>query len=132
MAYLGGCYCGEIRYTSDQGPVEKGYCHCSMCRKTTGAPVLAFASFPVETFVYTKGLPQIFKSSSWGQREFCGTYGTQICYRQSEGAESVDVNLGSLDEINAVSPDHHIYEADRVEWLKIDDEFPKFEENSKL
>ncbi|MEH6591666.1 MAG: GFA family protein [Halioglobus sp.] len=125
MAYLGGCFCGEIRFRSDSEPVEKGYCHCSICRKTTGAPVLAFASFRVEGFTYTKGEPKIFKSSSRGQREFCGTCGTQICFRESEMATTVDVNSGALDEPDAVAPDHHIYTSSRLEWLRFADQLPE-------
>ncbi len=127
MAYSGGCFCGELRFRSDAEPVETGYCHCSICRRTTGAPLLVFASFPVESFTYTKGEPQIFESSSKGQREFCGICGTQICFRESGVARTVDVNSGALEEINAVAPEHHIYTSSRVEWLEFDDQLPKYE-----
>ena len=126
MAHLGGCFCGELRFESDADPVETGYCHCSICRRTTGAPLLAFASFPVETFAYTKGEPQIFESSSKGQREFCRICGTQICFRESGVPSTVDVNSGTLDEINAVAPEHHIYTSSRVEWLAIEDRLPAY------
>ena len=102
MQYLGGCFFGELRFRSTSGPVETGYCHCSVCRKTTGAPMLAFASFPIENFAYTKGEPRVFESSKHGQREFCGNCGTQICFRESEMAKTVDVNSGALDEVSLV------------------------------
>jgi hypothetical protein len=127
VEYLGGCFCGELRFSSDIAPVETGYCHCSICRRTTGAPLLAYASFPVESFTYTKGEPKVFKSSSKGQREFCSNCGTQICFRESGLASTVDVNSGTLDEIDGVVPEHHIYSGNRVEWLKIDDRLPKYE-----
>lgn len=127
MEYSGGCFCGELRFRPDVEPVETGYCHCSICRRTTGAPFLAFASFPVESFTYTKGEPKIFESSSKGRREFCSICGTQISFRESGAAKTLDVNSGALDEINAVAPDHHIYTSNQVEWLEIDDQFPRYE-----
>jgi hypothetical protein len=127
MAHSGGCFCGELRFESRADPVETGYCHCSICRRTTGAPLLAFASFPIEGFSYIEGEPRIYASSPIGQREFCGTCGTQICFRESASAQTVDVNSGALDDIGAVVPDYHIYTSSRVEWLKLADELPEHE-----
>ena len=132
MTHSGGCFCGALRFKSDAEPVETGYCHCSICRKTTGAPLLAFASFPVESFTYTKGEPRIFESSSKGRREFCSVCGTQICFRELGAAKTVDVNSGALDEINTAAPEHHIFTSSRVEWLKIDDQLPKYEHESEI
>ena len=127
MIYTGGCFCGALRFQSDAKPVETGYCHCSICRKTTGAPLLAFASFPVSKFAYTKGNPTVFRSSSNGQREFCSTCGTQICFRETGSAETVDINSGALDQPDIVAPDHHIYPSSQMPWLKLDDELPRYE-----
>jgi len=64
----GGCLCGALRYRLDAAPLDTGYCHCTRCRQSTGAPVLAWASIPVAAFAYTKGQPAIYHSSSWGRR----------------------------------------------------------------
>ena len=39
----------------------------------------------------------------------------------------MDVNSGTLDEINAVAPEHHIFVSSRIEWLKLNDQLPKYE-----
>ena len=46
----GGCLCGALRYRLDAAPLDIGYCHCSMCRRSTGAPVLAWACIPAAAF----------------------------------------------------------------------------------
>jgi len=127
VEYLGGCFCGALRFRSTAEPVEVGYCHCTICRRTTGAPLLAFSSFPVEGFTYTKGEPKIFESSKNGQREFCSNCGTQICFRELGTAKTVDVNSGALDEVSSIAPDHHIYTRSRVQWLNLDDNFPQYD-----
>ena len=121
----GGCPCGALRYEADAEPVDSGYCHCSLCRRSTGAPVLAFASFPVSSFSYTVGRPAVYPSSSWGQREFCAHCGTQICYRDSRNAETVDLNLGSLDDPSAYAPKQHIFTADRIPRFDTADALPR-------
>lgn len=126
MSFNGGCFCGAIRFHSNAEPVDTGYCHCSICRKTTGATVVAFASFPVANFRYTKGQPTILKSSAHGQREFCRACGTQVCYRDNLDPITVDVNLGALDDINSLTPNMHIHTNSQVQWLSITDELPRY------
>ena len=97
-----------------------------MCRRSTGAPVLAWASVPVAAFAYTKGRPAVYRSSSWGQREFCAGCGAQICYRDQGPAQTVEINLGCLDEPASCPPKTHIYDADRIPWFETADGLPRY------
>lgn len=123
----GGCHCGAIRYRITGELIDAGYCHCDICRQTSGAPMLAWASFPVQNFEYVEGRPTIYRSSEWGQREFCGACGTQMCYRESADPETVDVNVGSLDDPELFEPEYHVYTANQLDWLEIDDDLPRYE-----
>ena len=80
---------------------------------------------PAAAFAYTKGRPAIYRSSSWGQREFCANCGAQICYRDQGAAATVEINLGCLDDPTRVVPKHHIYEADRIPWFETADDLPR-------
>lgn len=131
MQYDGGCLCGAIRFRSVEQAVDAGYCHCTICQRSTGAPVLAFASFTVRTFRYVTGEPTIYRSSSHGQREFCNLCGTQIAYRDSQEAATVEVNTGSLDDPAAIPPTYHIWHRSRVAWFETDDELPRFSEKKE-
>ena len=121
----GGCHCGTLRYEAREPPIDTGYCHCTICRRTTGAPVLAWASVPEASFAYVKGTPAIYPSSAWGHREFCARCGTQICYRQTKDARNVDLNTASLDDPALCPPQMHIYHADRIAWLETADTLPR-------
>lgn len=121
----GGCHCGRLRYAVTGELVEAGYCHCSICRKTTGAIMLAFASFPVGGFCYTKGQPENYASSERGQREYCGHCGAQICHRAVDPV-TVDINTGTLDQPEAAPPQFHIYTQEALPWLKIADDLPRY------
>jgi hypothetical protein len=124
--YEGGCLCGALRFHADDDPMDTGYCHCSLCRRSTGAPVLAWASFPAAAFTYTNGIAAIFESSAWGHREFCNLCGTQIAYRKSDAAMTVDVNVGCMDDPSAFPPQYHIYAKDRIGWFDTEDDLPRY------
>jgi hypothetical protein len=121
----GGCHCGALRYRVSAQPADSGYCHCATCRRTTGAPTAAWFGVAVKHFAYTKGAPAIYRSSAWGQREFCDRCGCQILYREQKGARSVTVNTPTLDDPEAVPPRRHIYDADRISWFDTNDALPR-------
>src|SRR5690606_11424189 len=105
----GGCACGALRFSAKAEPLDAGYCHCRLCQRTTGAPVLAWVSYPIASFSYTRGVPARYPSSNHGHREFCSDCGTQIAYRDSEGARTVEINVGALDDSSSVQPRYHIW-----------------------
>lgn len=130
MAIEGGCLCGALRYRATAEAIETGYCHCRMCQRSSGAPVLAYASFPVASFAYLKGAPKRYQSSTHGHREFCGACGAQIAFRETHNARTVDVNVGTLDDCCDVQPTVHIYCESRVAWFDTDDDLPRFQKSN--
>lgn len=128
MKYVGGCCCGALRYESSSPPEECGYCHCRLCQRTTAAPAIVFASFPVESFQYLSGQPSIYQSSTTGNREYCSKCGTQIAFRGVGNVETVDVNVGSLDDPSIVSPEYHIWCQSQIDWFEVDDDLPKYQQ----
>ena len=124
--YEGGCLCGALRFRAEERPIETGYCHCTLCQRSTGAPVLAWASFPVDAFAYTKGHSTSYESSPRGHREFCNRCGTQIGYRQTDAATTIDVNVGCMDDPPQFPPENHIYAGDRISWFDTADDLPRY------
>ncbi|MBW2275588.1 MAG: GFA family protein [Deltaproteobacteria bacterium] len=123
--FTGGCLCGELRYEA-RDPIDAGYCHCRLCQRSSGAPVLAWATFPTATFSQTKGEPATYSSSDAGRRDFCAGCGTQIAFRDTGTPERIDVNLGSLDDPAAIEPMYHIWLGSRIPWLEIADHLPRY------
>jgi hypothetical protein len=120
----GGCLCGAIRYQLSAKPIDAGYCHCRLCQRSSGAPVLAWATFAVTDFSYTRGVPNIYHSSPQGLREFCGGCGTQLVFRRPS-ATTIDVTMASLDDTAAITPEYHIWTTSRIAWFETHDELPR-------
>jgi hypothetical protein len=129
MHHAGGCLCGTLRFASSVDPIDTGYCHCRMCQKLSGAPVLAWASFAAEQLSYVKGRPKIYRSSAHGQREFCEECGSQIAFRSIDVPGTVEINIGTLDDPANVPPQFHIWCGSRIAWFDTDDDLPRFPES---
>jgi len=120
----GGCLCGAIRYRLESEPFEAGYCHCSICRRVAGAPVLAFATVPLADFVIT-GNPRRWRSSNFGERWFCTHCGTQLAMRVDHQPDTIDFTIASLDSPERVPPDFHIFFGSRIPWFDTRDNCPR-------
>ncbi|MEM7221993.1 MAG: GFA family protein [Pseudomonadota bacterium] len=126
----GACLCGAVRYRVVGAPLEAGYCHCRMCQRASGAPTQAWATYPIERLTYEGTAPQIYRSSRWGERRFCGACGSQLEFREAEEPTTVSLNLGTLDDPETVAPQMHIYCSSRLPWFETDDDLPRYPEDS--
>ena len=113
----GGCFCGAIRYEFTSAQYTVAECHCSMCRKTSGAPYVAWVVVPKSDFAYTKGAPVKLQSSKAGSRFFCGKCGTPVVCISTNHPDIVDVTVGSLDDPENFSPTMTIFEDSRLPWV---------------
>lgn len=128
--FTGGCLCGFIRYRATASPLRGVICHCSMCRRHSGAPALAFVHFPVESFAWSRDEPSWFASSPYAQRSFCPNCGSTIGMREDVLAERVQVCAGTLDDPNGVRMDDHVWTSEQVGWFDLRDELPRFQQSS--
>lgn len=123
-SHEGGCLCGAVRYRID-GPIESvAHCHCNSCRRSAGAAFVTWFTVPRERFAWINGRPAQFTSSSGVKREFCGACGTELAYRKETEATIIDLTIGSLDCAAGHPADRHVWTADRLDWLQVDDHLP--------
>jgi hypothetical protein len=116
----GGCFCGAVRYEATGAPFHETNCHCSICRRTTGAPYVAWFSIPVAEFRIVKGEPTRFKSSASGVRSFCATCGTQIPFQHVDFRHEIDLTTASLDHPEQVPPHDNTRVSSRLRWVAAD------------
>lgn len=125
MSWTGGCFCGAVRYDAGEGRLDDvAHCHCSMCRRTTGAPVVTWAAVPRADFRFTAGAPTAFRSSARATRWFCPRCGAQLAFAL-DGDATLDVTVATLDDAAAVAPDRHIWTSSALPWLRLDDHLPR-------
>lgn len=123
----GKCHCGAIRFTMSQDTLHQALCHCTDCRRQTGAPVVAWAMLPADK-VSIEGTPRSYASSEHGRRLFCGTCGTSLFYiNESMLPGLIDVQVATLDEPEKLAPTAEIQIAERIGWMTPIGDLPQFE-----
>jgi hypothetical protein len=125
----GGCLCGAVRYRISGEPRSADYCHCRMCRRAGGAPVVARLTVADAAFAWIKGTPAVYRSSAEAERLFCPVCGTQLALRDEP--DHLDVTLASLDDPEALRPLYHIWTSSRVGWFEIADDLARYQENRR-
>ena len=129
MTLDGGCFCGDVRYRVD-GPIShETCCHCSICRRCSGAPFVAWFTVSRRAFRFTAGEVAEIESSDHGRRSFCPRCGTQLLFRSSELPEELDVTTCSLDSPELVPPRDHTRTSSRLSWVEVDGSRPDFPES---
>ncbi|KQT09413.1 GFA family protein [Ramlibacter sp. Leaf400] len=116
-ALTGGCHCGQVRYEAAGRPRNATVCHCSDCRRVSGAPILAWFTVDTGGYRIVQGTPQRYRSSAKVWRTFCGACGTPLTY-QRDDTDEIDVTTCSLDEPEAVPPTDQTFGRSRLHWVE--------------
>jgi GNAT superfamily N-acetyltransferase len=127
---VGGCFCGAVRYHATVSPRDVAHCHCGICRRTSGAPFVTWATFPAARFTFTAGTPSQIETTARAVRTFCARCGTALTFREHARPNSVDVTVGSLDQADKLVPREHVWTANRLGWLRVDDDLAQHAEEN--
>jgi hypothetical protein len=97
----GSCLCGAVNFSASKASKSMGACHCGMCRKWGGGPLLVV---PCESEVSFSGEDNIsvFDSSDWAERGFCKQCGSHLFYRLKKSHEHF-IPVGLFDNQDSFS-----------------------------
>ncbi|WP_336368612.1 GFA family protein [Marinobacter sp. C2H3] len=114
----GECLCGSVRFRI-QGSLPNLYqCHCSLCRKATGAAANAATLVPLEQFTWLAGeaLIRSYQKPSGFRSDFCGQCGSPVPNTLRD-TPLVWVPAGLLDEnANTARVAVHLHQASAAPW----------------
>jgi len=122
----GGCLCGAIRYQIDGMAKRTTNCHCIHCRRSSGAAYITWIEYRVNEFKIVAGKPNTYSSRENVTRQFCGNCGTQLTFHDTMDPAVVDVTACSLDKIDSIAPEDHVWCERMVPWLKLDDGLARY------
>jgi hypothetical protein len=126
VSYAGGCLCGGVLYEARGEVTNLCFCHCSSCRRATGAPMVPWGTFAAHNLVIVRNRLAEYRSSPKVTRGFCAECGTSLIYRHDDRSGEIDVTLSSLDDPAALVPEMHIWVEDKLPWVAIADGRPQF------
>ena len=119
--------CGGIRFEI-QAVRSLTHCHCTICRKQTGANFATYAHVEKTKFRWLSGEELIsrYESAPGSFRAFC-----RVCDSLAPGQapylETVSVPAGLLDDDPGVRPRLHVFTSSKAPWWEINDDLPQHE-----
>jgi hypothetical protein len=111
------CACASIRIETRGQPVRVGLCHCTTCRKESGAPFTANVIFRAED-VTVHGDTASWKAKT-DARHFCPCCGSTL-FGVSDGTGEIEIRLGAFDVAPTdLAPTYELWVGRREKWFQV-------------
>lgn len=120
----GGCLCGRVRWRAAPPVLHRVHCHCSLCRKGSGAVEVPWITVQRDQFAWTGDSPALYRSTPAGERSFCAVCGSKLTFTHDDVPDDIDIAIGSLDDIELGYPQLQIHGESRIAWLAVDPHLP--------
>ncbi len=114
------CLCGAVELEIELSNTEIAACHCSMCRKWSGGPMLAIDSGELKS-ISNESLVTRYPSSEWAERGFCSQCGTHLFYFLKP-ANQYHFPIGLLDTDSNFTMTHQIFIDEKPDYYGFSNE----------
>jgi hypothetical protein len=124
----GGCLCGGVRYEVRGEFLRASHCHCSRCRRHSGAAASTQGRVRREDFSLSSGadLVRVYKPETGAVKAFCSTCGSSLFGGDWPGGPEVSIRLGTVDGDPGIRPQYHTYVESKAVWDEILDDLPRY------
>ncbi len=110
----GHCLCGAVHFTAAYASKSVGACHCSMCRKWGGGPLMVSDCGVDVEFAGEENVIE-FNSSDWAVRGFCQQCGTHLFYKL-KGSQQYMIPVGLFESDDGFVFDHQVFVEERPSY----------------
>lgn len=123
----GECFCRAVGYQVADAFEYALNCHCSGCRRATGAAFKPFAGIAADRLSVVRGQDRLLRyGDALTHDVHCAACGSLLYSQVREGAY-VHVTLGTLVDRPSLTPTAHIFVGSKAPWHEILDDLPQFE-----
>ena len=126
----GRCFCGAVRFQSEELPVATRACWCRDCQYLSSGNASINAIFRTESFKITGDLGEYLSTADSGStmlRRFCPKCGTPLFSEALSRPHLIVVRAGALDDPELGRPASFIWTASAPSWGLMDRELPNCE-----
>ena len=104
-------------------------CHCSICRRSTGAAFKPLAGIELNKLRITKGQDNVLivGAPGWHEKR-CKLCGSLLFAVVRDGAFA-HIAMGSLRDAPTARPTAHIFVGSKAPWFTITDDLPQYQEH---
>lgn len=123
---FGQCLCGAIRYAVEDAFEYALNCHCSQCRRATGAAFKSFAGIKRDQLTVHGSGEALLRYGDGADHDIrCGRCGS-LLYSVVRDGTYVHVTLGTLQDAPSMRPTAHIFVGSKAPWFEITDALPQY------
>ena len=117
----GSCLCGDLRFEADLPSKWAAHCHCTLCQRAHGAPVVTWVGFAAENVHIDdpQSRLQWYESTPGAERGFCRRCGTTLFFRSQRWAGELHIVRSNFDGPVDREPQVHVHYDSRAAWLQI-------------
>ncbi|MDD9978027.1 MAG: GFA family protein [Boseongicola sp.] len=122
----GRCFCGAVTWSAPGPVLWAGHCHCESCRRATSSPFTSFFGVTRNSVSWQGDLAEYLTSDGKVRRQFCPTCGCQMTYQANWWPDETHLYAASLDDPSSFEPQGHYHYAEKLPWVEITDDLPKY------
>lgn len=127
----GGCNCGAVRYEIAGAPIAVAACHCTRCRKQSGAAFSINLIVRASTMTVEGELASYLETDTESgapiDRQFCAACGSPIRSIPTAAPKMIAIKAGGLDDPAPFPPQMHIWTRSALPWVMIPEGLPRFD-----
>ena len=127
-AITGKCLCGAVSYVVEDQFLYALNCHCSNCRRATGAAFKPFAGIERSKVSITSGTEELLV---FGEKQAHDVRCKSCCsllYSVVREGAFVHIALGTLVDAPSIKPTAHIFVGSKASWFTITDDLLQHQE----
>jgi hypothetical protein len=133
LPLTGGCLCGAVRFELDEPLVSAGYCHCTRCRRRTGAAASAQGRIAPGSLRVVAGeeLVTCYRPPDGFAKCFCSACGSALWSRSQDDPGVLSVRIGAFDHDPGIRPQYRQFVAYAASWEPLpEDGLPRYPERA--
>ncbi|MCB1708725.1 MAG: GFA family protein [Halioglobus sp.] len=124
--FHGACLCGEVRFEYQPPGLWCAHCHCSLCQRAHGAPLVTWVGVAEEQFRFTSDSAlRWYRSSADSERGFCSHCGTTLFFRSQRWAGQMHIVRTNIHGDIDTGPSAHVHCESQASWFPFTDALPR-------
>ena len=124
--FNGACLCGEVAFEYQSPSLWCAHCHCTLCQRAQGAPVVTWVGVPQAQFrlAAEKSL-RWYRSSTDSERGFCISCGSTLFFRSQRWPGEVHIVRTNICGDIDLEPSAHVHCESQAHWFPLSDSLPR-------
>ena len=117
----GSCLCGDLTFEAQLPSKWVAHCHCSLCQRAHGAPVVTWVGFEHSHVHIADPLARLqwYASTPGAERGFCGRCGTTLFFRSDRWPGELHIVRSNFDGPVDREPQMHVHVESQAPWLPL-------------